>query len=142
MKNIQTESFERFAKSKYPKSETEPYNPWAVCNKSTGGKKKGKEKFERCVQHLKDENKEKNAQVEEMKDMRGLPRHYRTNETPEDVFQRNLDRDLSGEADEDREQRLDDIFEDIFRKVKEEEKVNPRHRQPAFACVIEAKKED
>jgi hypothetical protein len=33
-------------------------NPWAVCNKSTGGKKKaGKEKFERCVTGVKSEHK-------------------------------------------------------------------------------------
>lgn len=60
MKIIETQSFEKIAKSKYPKSETEPYNPWAVCTKSTGGKKKNKKKFERCVHHLKDQNKEKN----------------------------------------------------------------------------------
>jgi hypothetical protein len=33
------------------------YNPWAVCNKSTGGKDEaGDEKFERCVQHVKDQD--------------------------------------------------------------------------------------
>jgi hypothetical protein len=33
-------------------------NPWAVCNASTGGKKKaGKEKFERCVQDVKSKHK-------------------------------------------------------------------------------------
>jgi len=31
-------------------------NPWAICNKSTGGKSKGKEKFERCVQEVKSKN--------------------------------------------------------------------------------------
>lgn len=45
------------AKSKYPKEETTPYNPWAVCNTSTGGKKDSPEKFERCVHHLKDQNR-------------------------------------------------------------------------------------
>lgn len=59
MKLLYSESFKR-AKSKYPKSETEPYNPWAVCNKSTGGKKEEPEKFERCVRHLKDQNRKKN----------------------------------------------------------------------------------
>ena len=60
MKKIETESFKKLAKSKYPKEETEPYNPWAVCNKSTGGKKEDPEKFERCVHHLKDQNKKDN----------------------------------------------------------------------------------
>ncbi len=60
MKTICSKLFEKVAKSKYPKSETEPYNPWAVCNKSTGGKKEEPEKFERCVKHLKDQNKKKN----------------------------------------------------------------------------------
>jgi hypothetical protein len=33
-------------------------NPWAVCNRSTGGKKKaGKEKFERCVMDVKKKHK-------------------------------------------------------------------------------------
>tara|TARA_Y100000310_G_scaffold13838_1_gene14111 strand:- start:523 stop:1023 length:501 start_codon:yes stop_codon:yes gene_type:complete len=30
-------------------------NPWAVCNKSTGGKKKNPAKFERCVMHVKED---------------------------------------------------------------------------------------
>ncbi len=34
-------------------------NPWAACNKSTGGKSKGEAKFERCVQHVKDQSGDK-----------------------------------------------------------------------------------
>lgn len=34
-------------------------NPWAVCNKSTGGKKKNPEKFERCVKDVKKKSKVK-----------------------------------------------------------------------------------
>ncbi len=60
MKIISSEKYLKLAKSEYPKSETEPYNPWAVCNKSTGGKKEEPEKFERCVQHLKSQNRKKN----------------------------------------------------------------------------------
>ena len=60
MKIIVSEAYLKLAKSKYPKSETEPYNPWAVCNKSTGGEKEEPEKFERCVQHLKSQNRKKN----------------------------------------------------------------------------------
>ncbi len=39
--------------------EAKEYNPWAVCNKSTGGKSKGKEKFERCVKHVKEQDLDK-----------------------------------------------------------------------------------
>lgn len=35
------------------KMESKKVNPWAVCNKSTGGKKKNPKKFERCVQDVK-----------------------------------------------------------------------------------------
>lgn len=65
MKTIETNSFLKLSKSKYPKSETEPYNPWAVCNKSTDGKKEDPEKFERCVQHLRDQNRKKNKKSED-----------------------------------------------------------------------------
>ena len=60
MKIITTSNFQKLAKSKYPKEETEPYNPWAVCNESTGGKKEEPEKFERCVKHVKQKNKKEN----------------------------------------------------------------------------------
>lgn len=60
MKIIISENYLKLSKSKYPKSETEPYNPWAVCNKSTGGKKKSPAKFERCVQDIKRQNRKKN----------------------------------------------------------------------------------
>lgn len=60
MKIIETKNYIKLAKSKYPKSETEPYNPWAVCNESTGGKKENPENFEKCVQHIKDQNRSKN----------------------------------------------------------------------------------
>lgn len=59
MRVIETLNFTKLAKSKYPKSETTPYNPWAVCHKSVGPDKDDP-KFERCVHHLKDQNKEKN----------------------------------------------------------------------------------
>ena len=69
MKEIITPSFVKLAKSKYPKEETEPYNPWAVCTDSAG--RDDKDKYERCVQHLKDQNKKehkkKSAGIEETK---------------------------------------------------------------------------
>jgi len=57
---VVTQSFLKLSKSKYPKSETEPYSPWAVCNKSIVEKKEDPDKFERCVHHLKEKNKEDN----------------------------------------------------------------------------------
>lgn len=62
MKNLQTKSFIKMAKS-----ETEPYNPWAVCNKSTGGKKDAPEKFEKCIQHLKKKNRKDNSDTKSSK---------------------------------------------------------------------------
>ena len=60
MKEIFTSNYLKISKNKYPRKETEPYNPWAVCNKSTGGKKEDPEKFERCVKYVKKQNREKN----------------------------------------------------------------------------------
>lgn len=65
-RTTEAEECSRFAKSKYPKSETEPYNPWAVCTDSTG--REDEEKYERCVQHLKDQNKKENKKSFNLKD--------------------------------------------------------------------------
>lgn len=50
------------------KGEHFEYNPWAVCNKSTGGKKEDPEKFERCVQHVKDQSRGKKKKKDKKKD--------------------------------------------------------------------------
>ena len=50
---------------KYPKEEMEPYNPFAVCTKSVG--KDDKEKFERCVLKVKEQNKERNKKMKKDK---------------------------------------------------------------------------
>ena len=57
MKEIETEQY-KLAKKKYPKSETTPYNPWAVCTDSAG--REDKAKYERCIMHVKQQNKKKN----------------------------------------------------------------------------------
>lgn len=57
MKIIETNSYKQ-AKSKYPKSETTPYNPWAVCTESCG--REDEDKYERCVRDLKKKNKKEN----------------------------------------------------------------------------------
>ena len=57
MKIIETNNFKKIA-GKIPKSETTPYNPWAVCTESVG--RENKDKYEKCVQHIKKQNREKN----------------------------------------------------------------------------------
>ena len=46
-------------------------NPWAVCNASTGGKKKDPKKFEKCVKGVKKKTGyvEENENVSSLKDM-------------------------------------------------------------------------
>lgn len=58
MKSLFSESFKKKAKSKYPKSETEPTNPWAVCTDKVG--REDEDKYERCVHHIKNQNRKKN----------------------------------------------------------------------------------
>jgi len=57
MKIIETKQF-KLAKNKYPKNEMTPYNPFAVCTESTG--REDKEKYERCIQSLKKQNRKRN----------------------------------------------------------------------------------
>lgn len=139
MNILQTESFNKISKSKYPKSETEPYNPWAVCNKSTGGKKKDPEKFERCVHHLKDQNKKKDkkeAGIDDVKDVAGLTRKLRTNKVSPVEFQRKLDNEFSGKADEERGNELDDVWLDKLRSLRRNKE---RRNNLVLTFVVEKK---
>jgi len=78
----------------------------------------------------------KSAGLDEKKDVRpGRSVHYRTNETPDDVFQDKLDDELSGRAEQDRGNQLDDIWLDALRKQKAKEK----ERQPVMAFVVTSK---
>jgi len=77
MKEIMSSEFEKMAKKK---DDWDP-NPWAVCH-STVGPDKDDPKFERCVHHVKDkqkdcreESKSKEA-LEETKDLQGPPREF------------------------------------------------------------------
>jgi hypothetical protein len=54
MKILKTANYEKFSKDTV---EDFTVNPWAICNKSTGGKKEEPEKFERCVKKVKKENR-------------------------------------------------------------------------------------
>jgi hypothetical protein len=134
MKTFYSNFFNKVADSKYPKSETEPTNPWAVCNKSTGGKKKAPAKFERCVQHVKEQNREEN--MGETKDVRGgRSFQFRSDEVAGEDFDRNLRDEMSGQADVDKSHRLDDIWLDALRKQKAKEKA----QEPVFAFVVKIK---
>lgn len=42
-------------------------NPWAVCNASTGGKKKNPEKFEKCVKGVKKKTGYKDEKAKDKK---------------------------------------------------------------------------
>ena len=57
MRIIETNNFKKIA-GKIPKSETAPYNPWAVCTESVG--RENKDKYEKCIQHIKKQNREEN----------------------------------------------------------------------------------
>jgi len=139
MKILYSKIFNKSAKDKYPKSETEPYNPWAVCNQSTGGKNEEPEKFERCVNHLKDQNKEKNKKVDKFKDTRRTV-DYRTNPSLEeelgDVFQEKMDEDISGKRKEKKDRKLDDVWLNTLGKIRSKKK----NEEMSVAFVIESKK--
>lgn len=110
--------------SKYPEEETTPYNPWAVCNKSTGGKKENPDKFEKCVQDVKAQNREEN---DDTKDVRGRTRDYRSNYSPEEEFDIKLKDEMSGKREKEEEDRLNAIFNDVFRRVKEKERLEKKN---------------
>ena len=122
MKIIKTSSYLKIA-DKYPKEETTPYNPWAICNSTTEGKKKNPSKFEKCVQDVKAKNREEN---DETKDVRGRTRDYRTDSTPDDIFDEKLRDEMSGKRQKEEEDRLNAIFNDVFKRVKEKEKLNQK----------------
>lgn len=60
MKTIKTHNY-KLAKKKYPKSETEPYNPWDVCTDKVG--REDKDKYERCIKGVKKKNKKDNKKA-------------------------------------------------------------------------------
>lgn len=135
MKILYSEYFNKIAKNKYPKNEIKPYNPWAVCNESTGGKKEEPEKFERCVKHLKEQNKE--SKIDDFKDVRGRSFHYRSDPTSDEIFQEKLDEDTSGENERGKSEELDDIWLNSLQKLRSREK-----GELSLAFVVESKKKE
>lgn len=156
MKIIVSEEYLKLGKSKYPKSETEPYNPWAVCNKSTGGKKEEPEKFERCVQHIKSKNRKKNKKKDcgpgDMKSSRPGFVHTQEIEKKEDeegkyvkqkgqYFRHNLPRENipGGNVPENE----DYEWEKVLKKIKdqaEEDRASKTQSYSGKRIIIEAKK--
>ena len=82
MKEIISSEFEKMAK--IPREELEPSNPFPICNESVGTEKT--KKRERCIQHIKDQNREENSctkgkdgneeGLEDTKDLQGPPREF------------------------------------------------------------------
>ena len=79
----------------------------------------------------------KKAGIDDIKDVRGRSSNYRTNETPQDVLDKKLDRGMSGELDEDKSDKLNDIWLDALKR----QKVREKEQEPVFAFVTAAKKE-
>jgi hypothetical protein len=128
MKEIKTDNFKKLASDK-------EYNPWAVCNKSTGGKKEDPDKFERCVQHVKEQNRE--SEIDETKDAVRPTKYYRNDKITDEDFSRKIRDEMSGKADEDRRRSLDNIWLDAIEKVKSDEN---KKKRTSFAGIIEPKK--
>jgi len=125
MRFLQTKS----AKSKYPKSETTPYNPWAVCTESTG--REDEDKYERCVQHIKDQNRQKNkgkkkkkdAQVQPTKPVRMKGRGFvHVDRSMKDRW-RDVEQQMSEEGQEEEAKRYDDMWEDLVRRQQQKSRV-------------------
>lgn len=130
------------AKSKYPEKEISPYNPWAVCNESTGGKKENPDKFERCVHHVKEQN------IEESKPAR--IRNRKDYMQPESLSPQDFDSrfDNFEEHEGDREQYLNSVWDRLM-ALQSKDKKNHEERGVAIASknnpkriVVEAKKKE
>ena len=78
------------------------------------------------------------AKIDDMKDVKGRTFQFRSGPTTGEDFDRKIHEQMSGQADEENSQRLDDIWLDALRRQKMKEK----QREPAYAFVIEAKKKE
>jgi len=68
-----------------------------------------------------------------MKDVRGRTFQYRSDGVSNDDFDRSLSDEMSGQADEDKSQKLDDIWLDALKKQK------AKKQEPVFAFVVKTK---
>lgn len=89
-------------------------NPWAVCNASTGGKKKDSKKFEKCVKGVKKKTNyvEENENVSSLKDMTYAKKGGFVNQAE------NSDQDLSEWLTDRLRRKLpqdDDVKEDLIK---------------------------
>ena len=134
MKILKTSNY--IKKAEYPKAEIEPYNPWAVCNNSTGGKKEEPAKFENCVQDVKEQNRGDNK-IEETKDMRGRTRNYRTDPSPDEFFDNKLDTILDGTVNNDAQNEEDRNFDEMWNNAWNKQK--NRNREPVLSFIISKK---
>ena len=116
MKTIRTASFNKLSKKK----EWDP-NPWAVCTDSVG--REDKDKYERCVQKVKQKQNTKPAK---------MPKNYRTQWNSDDDFSDKLRDEFSGNSEKKKDDALNDKWEQLTSKK----------RQPAFASKKDKKKKE
>ena len=73
------------------------------------------------------------ARIDDMKDVRGRTFQFRQDGTTDEDFERKINDEMSGQADIEKSQRLDDIWLDALRRQKTKE------REPVFAFVAKIK---
>ena len=81
-------------------------------------------------------NFNKIAGIDDMKDVKGRTFQFRQDGPTDEDFERKINDEMSGQADIEKSQRLDDIWLDALRKQKAKE------REPVFAFTITSKKKD
>lgn len=136
MKIIRTASFNKLSKKK----EWNP-NPWAVCTDSVD-KDESPDKYERCVQDVKKKQcidfeeglkKALDKKEQETKPVK-MPKNNRGQWDADSDFSNRIRDEFSGEADNKKDDALDDKWKQLFDKG--------RKRQPAFASKKDKKKKE
>ena len=116
MKIIRTASFNKLSKKK----EWDP-NPWAVCH-TTVDKDEDPDKYERCVQEVKNKQKTKPAK---------MPKNNRGQWDAHGDFSNRIKDEFSGVSDKKKNDAMDDKWKQLMNKK----------RQPAYAKSKKKKKE-
>jgi len=121
MKILKTANYLKLSKDK---AEDFNVNPWAVCNKSTGGKKKDPAKFENCVQQVK----KKERKEDNFKDIK-YPKYNRGQWSANENFNQKLEEERSGYSNKKKDDELNDKWKLLLEK----------HKKVSF--VVKSKKE-
>jgi hypothetical protein len=121
MKIICSKSFSKIAKSKYPKSETEPTNPWAVCTDKVG--REDKDKYERCVHHIKDQNRKENKKKAGIDDKKPATRfQLRDDKATDTDFDNSWNAQTDGTAAKEKEEDLLGGWDSAKRRLEKKKK--------------------